>query len=1263
MRIVIDMQGAQSDASRARGVGRYSLSLAKALAAQRGPHEIFLALSGLFPESIDPIRSTFHSILPRSNIQVWDAPCPVGHIAEANGWRRRTAELVREAFLARLNPDVVLLTSIFEGLHDDSVTSVGLLSRAWPTAAILYDLIPLTNRDPYLLAPAVEEWYENKLDHLRRTDLLLAISQASRQDAIDYLAFPSDSIVNISCAADSHFSDSRLDHGAEATVRERYRLHRPFVLYTGGIDFRKNIEGLIRAYASLPRRIRLAHQLCVVCSIDENARAALETLARAHGLGADELILTGHVSEEDLLALYRLCKVFAFPSLQEGFGLPVLEAMSCGRAVIASNTSSLPEVVGRADALFDPHDDRAIAEKLEHVLTDDDFRAELEKHGLRQAETFSWEATARRATAALVTLHARFVGNRPAVHYPVCRPRLAYVSPLPPEPTGIGDYSAELLPNLSRHYEITVIIEQDSVSDPWVRANCQIRSVDWFRSNGFRFERVLYHFGNSAFHQHMFGLLDQFPGVVVLHDFFLSGVAAFMEGTGYAPRFWTKELYRSHGYTAVAQRFRFAESADPIWRYPCNLSVLNRSRGVIVHSEYARHTANSWYGEESAADWAVIPLLRTPAAPMNRNTVRETLGIGRDDFVVCSFGVMGPTKLNHRLLQAWSASELSRDVRSCLVFVGEDSEGDYFADIQRTLQASRAADRISVTGRVDSSRFRQYLAAADVAVQLRTLSRGETSAAVLDCMNYGLPTIVNANGSMAELPDDACCMLADQFDDTDLTNALNGLWLNPTRRRQIGARAQEVVRTRHSPRSCADLYSDAIEAAYERGSADSVALAGAIAQIEPQETDDQSLLQLATSVARSIPPRVRQRQLLIDISELVQRDAGSGIQRVVRSILREWLEGSAAGFRVEPVYADVGQGYRYARRFTADFLGCPSDILDDCTVDFASGDVFFGLDFQPHVVPEHKKFFLEMQRQGVTVLFAVYDLLCVTHPQYFFDGAADDFNRWLETVFDCDGAICISQTVSNELAKWQRRFPCAVGKHFKIDWFHLGADIDHPVPPVRESPEEAALLATLRTRPTFLVVGTLEPRKAHAQVLEACDMLWQGGADINLVFVGKEGWMMEDFTCRLRQHPQLGTRLFWLNGIRDDLLKGVYASSAALISASYAEGFGLPLIEAARHRLPVIARDIPVSREVAGENAFYFSGSSAEALAGPLSEWLCLREKGSAPGSEDMRWLTWTESAQKLLTVILANSESTRTASPSESPRKPLLGSSCTSTV
>ena len=1239
MRMVIDLQGAQAG-YRNRGIGRYTLALSQAMLRNRGEHEIFLALNGFYPDTIEPIRAAFQDLLPQENIRVWHAHGPVSHADAANAWRRRAAELTREAFLASLSPTVVLVCSLFEGLMDYGVTSIGCLSQTVPTATVLHDLIPLVNRSIYLDDPAVALWYENKLAHLRRSDLLLANSESSRQEGIDYLGFSADSVVNISAAADAQFSVRAIGASRQAELRQRYGIVRPYVLYTGGIDPRKNIEGLIRAYACLPAGLRLTHQLAIVCSMQPQDRSRLEALAKDHGLEQDELMLTGYVPEEDLVALYNLCKVSAFPSWHEGFGLPALEAMACGRAVVGANTSSLPEVIGYPAALFDPFDDASIAGKLEQVLTDEAFRHTLERHGLEQAKNFSWDRSAQTAIAALEGLAARGEATRTMPAKPPQRPRLAYVSPLPPERGDISDYSAELLPELARHYAIDVVVAQDAVTTPWIKANCPIRTVDWFLTHAGRFDRVLYHVGNSNVHQPVFALLQAVPGVVVLHDFFLADSVAHMECHGAAPNGWADALYTGHGYAAVWNRFHAADGEDTVWKYPCNLAVLQNAQGVIVHSDYSRRLARHWYGPHAGRDWSVVPPLRPPARinAQSRSRARAALGLGEDDFVVCSFGLVGPIKLSHRVLDAWLASPLAASEQCALVFVGENESGKYGQNLLQAINQSGFAARIHVTGWADASVFQQYLAAADAGVQLRTGSRGEVSGAVLDCMNYGLATVVNAHASMADLPDDGVWKLPDEFTDAQLAAALSALWRDTGSRRTLGDRARQIIRDRHAPRACADQYFAAIERFQQAAATGVPALTRAIAHSEPASAAPDEWLALAEAIDRSIAPPLTQRQLFVDVSELAQRDAKSGIQRVVRSILQEWLKQPPDGYRVEPVHATADQpGYRYARQFTLGFLGCQADILGDEPIAYYAGDVFVGLDLQPEIAPAQNSVYQAMRRQGVSVQFVVYDLLLLQLPHCFPDVGASFFERWLNVVAQADGAVCISKSVADELATWLEAHGPKRDRPFMLNWFHLGANFDRSVPTAGLPGNASTVIAGLRTRPSFLMVGTVEPRKGHAQALAAFEALWAQGENVNLAIVGKQGWMVDRLAEKLRAHPELGNRLFWLEDISDEFLEKVYAASTCLIAASEGEGFGLPLIEAARHKLPIIARDIPVFREVAGGHAAYFDGKAPGDLAHCIIAWLRLHAAGRHPTSAGMPCLTWAESAKQLIEAVKIN--------------------------
>ena len=149
------------------------------------------------------------------------------------------------------------------------------------------------------------------------------------------------------------------------------------------------------------------------------------------------------------------------------------------------------------------------------------------------------------------------------------------------------------------------------------------------------------------------------------------------------------------------------------------------------------------------------------------------------------------------------------------------------------------------------------------------------------------------------------------------------------------------------------------------------------------------------------------------------------------------------------------------------------------------------------------------------------------------------------------------------------------------------------------------------------------------------------------VIVGKEGWqglpdnlrrVIPETVQRLKTNSELGKHLFWLEGISDQYLEEIYAVSTCLIAASEGEGFGLPLVEAAQHKMPIMARDIPIFREVAGEHAFYFSGGAPENLASDVTRWLKMYQEGNYPKSETMPWLSWKESASQL-GMLLGNAE------------------------
>jgi glycosyltransferase involved in cell wall biosynthesis len=265
-------------------------------------------------------------------------------------------------------------------------------------------------------------------------------------------------------------------------------------------------------------------------------------------------------------------------------------------------------------------------------------------------------------------------------------------------------------------------------------------------------------------------------------------------------------------------------------------------------------------------------------------------------------------------------------------------------------------------------------------------------------------------------------------------------------------------------------------------------------------------------------------------------------------------------------------------------------------------------------------------------------------PEMFPPGTDEIHKMWMSSVYSvAEGVVCVSRATADEVAKWLKTVSHKRLRPFKIGRFHNGADIQNS-DSTRGIPDDAMqFLAQLLRLPSFLMVGTIEPRKGYLQAVEAFQQLWSEGVDLNLVIVGKEGWkdvptMMRrtipKIVYMLRHHPELGNRLFWVENISDEYLDRVYASCTCLIEASEGDGFGLPLIEAAQHKLPIIARDIPVFNEVAGKHAYYFSGKKPSDLAKAIIEWLSLYRLGCYPRSDDMPRLTCKQSAKELMDII-----------------------------
>jgi alpha-1,3-rhamnosyl/mannosyltransferase len=360
LRIAIDARAA---AEVPAGRGRYVRELLRHLAALDVPHRFVLYARTRWEDPALDGDARFHWRIVSAGEPQWS---------------------VRAALHVSRECDVVLATNSY---------LLAALARV-PAVATVYDLTPF-RKDVVLPRGAGFERLTLPLA-VRRAARLAAISHATRNDLVARFPRAAAKTTVVDLAADTAFAADG------PPVAPRYRLDKPYVLALGTLEPRKNLPRLIEAFAGLDADLRAAHELVLVGGAGWATGEIDASIARHR----DVVRPLGHVPDADLPGLYREAALFAYPSLFEGFGLPVLEAMSAGTAVVTSDVSSLPEVGGDAVRYADPLDVGSIRAALDALLRDPAERARLVAAGRRRAAGFSWERTARE-TLALVEAAAR----------------------------------------------------------------------------------------------------------------------------------------------------------------------------------------------------------------------------------------------------------------------------------------------------------------------------------------------------------------------------------------------------------------------------------------------------------------------------------------------------------------------------------------------------------------------------------------------------------------------------------------------------------------------------------------------------------------------------------------------------------------------------------------------------------------------------------------------------------------------------------------
>jgi len=1023
MRLIFDLFPCQTD-SRLRGIGRYTLSLAKAMASSAGAHEMRLLANGLYPATTSHLRQEFAGLVVPGAFASY-THTPLAAHDSGNVQQQQVASALVHAAYQSVGADALLCASPFEGWCEQGI--VPQAHEGFPAGlkvALLYDFIPWLFPEQHLdPAPHYKQWYERRLATLDQYDLLLAISDATRDDAIRLLGIAPERVVNISGAADPIFRQLDTDELAAIDLG-RFGIDRPFVMYTGNGDYRKNLAGMVSAYALLPPALRANYQL-VVNQVGDYEQ--FRKHCHAHDLNDSDVIVTGHISDDELLALYNRCTVFVFPSLYEGFGLPVLEAMACGAPVLASDNSSIPEVVGRSDVLFDATSPTGISARLERALTDSAWRAELRTYSLKRASQFSWahcaDAAWRAIEQAVQVRQARAMAELQAQTAP--RKRIAVVLAVPSGPE--AEHAAATISALGNHVEIEVIAEPAHGA---ARPTGASLPHDWHR-----FDTVLY-----------------------------IGVP---------------------------------ETITP--------TFVNRVRAAPG-----------------------VLLLQSGTSPMTAPARVGPIAAGHANYLTCDEGLQGLAAMHRQQPnRSGSALPLPRNLLEALRgLVLED--GQALAD---ALAASRAA--------------------------------------------LALPAVTLLPQAQANCPQRAQALAM------AVQRAIDISW------RQASANIAQAWR----------------------------------GQVPPDDILDHT----ARHAERNLRLN-RGARLLIDVTQMARTDALSGIQRVVRNIARELCLLDEVHLPIELVELRDNVLYR-ATGVTGAVLGIDASACPTGQIDIQPGDILLMIDSSWEQYPGYIPIFEAVRQFGGRVVTVIYDLIPLRMPQYCSAGLVLVFRRWFGlAVAHSDMLLCISRAVRDDVGDYIEEHGLRPVHPIRLDYWQLGADI-MPSGSNQHIRPEVARMAADTTSPLFLVVGTVEPRKGHNGVLDAFDALWAEGSQVRLCLAGKEGWEVEKLMQRIRRHPMLNTRLFFVEHFSDAEINLCYAGAHALIAGSVAEGYGLPIVEAAQHLVPVIATDIPVFREVAGPAAAYFPLGDRNALMALVRRFCALDATERRAIAAQVEILTWRDSA------------------------------------
>lgn len=694
--VIVDVRCLQDPSYARRGIGRHALTLLR-----HAPRD--MRLIGLYDPNLPPI------------------------IPEARACLSHTARNSRAASAYGVDAFVGLSPMT----HDPHFVVPLLEASDLVKVAVVYDFIPHRHPEVYLGTPPARLAYAESLRWLANYDLFCSISKSTGDDLAELLGTGTTHIRTTGSPVDPAFAQRV--HQTEGRRDARH------LLVVGGPDWRKNSEFVVLAHARSPALQSSATRLVIGGNHDASYKDFFLDVARDAGGRVDLVDVSGRVSDEALATLYMQAYSLIAPSRDEGFDLPVVEGMTAGVPVVGSDIPAHRELLPYPADRF-PLDDPAGLSLLMEKLVDDDQRASIVARqtgiwprylGSKVGSRF-WSAVSERLGGHTPLFAPWPLRNRP--------PRVALLTPVPPDRSGVADYSATTIAELGQFVELEVFTEATNPAP--LPGAASVQPLNAYAHLSSSFDRVVSVLGNSHFHLRIFELLHRYGGAAIAHDARMLGFYRILLGEDRALSAASCELDRTVGSAELNGWLADESSTKALFLG----EIFEMATPMIVHSPVTVRLVAERHGAPPAyVPFSIYRPWRAEAlGPQARADARRRLGLTEEEVAIVTFGGVGLSKAPEECV--WVLDILRRwGVPATLHMVGSLQDmPDSGVALLELAQRLGLADYVRTYDNfVPEQTYRDYLMGANLALQLRTHALGSLSGALIDCAAVGLPTVAN----------------------------------------------------------------------------------------------------------------------------------------------------------------------------------------------------------------------------------------------------------------------------------------------------------------------------------------------------------------------------------------------------------------------------------------------------------------------------------------------------------------------------------------